>query len=78
MPYLYIRRGAEVSVTRIYYCDLCNANGNGEPLRGLYWKREVTRECLVERPMREVEHHICEKCLADLKTFPAKPGDQHE
>lgn len=60
-----------MTVTRTYYCDLCGANGNGEPLRGLYWTQAVTKENLVEKPWREVEHHICEKCLADLKTFDA-------
>jgi hypothetical protein len=58
-----------MTITRLYYCDLCGANGNGEPLRGLYWERQATREMLVEKPATSTEHHICEKCLADLKCF---------
>lgn len=60
-----------MTVTRIYYCDLCGANGNAETLRGLYWEAQATKEKLVERPFRDVEHHICQKCLKDLKCFPS-------
>ena len=59
-----------MTVTRTYYCDLCGANGNGEPLRGIYWEQQDTKERIVQRPWRDVEHHICEKCLADLKRLP--------
>lgn len=58
-----------MTVTRTYYCNLCGANGNGEPLRGLYWEQHVTREALIERPPRTTEHHICNKCLDDLRLF---------
>jgi hypothetical protein len=62
-----------VTVTRAYYCNLCGSNGAAEPLRGIYWRQEATKECMVEKPMRAVEHHICEKCLADLRSFPVNP-----
>jgi hypothetical protein len=66
-----------MTIQRFFYCDLCQSNGSGEPLRGLYWQSQPTREYLVEKPPRETEHHICEKCLADLKTFTDKPkGDE--
>ena len=56
-----------MTVKRTYYCDLCGANGDGEPLRGIYWQQQSTREQLVEKPWREVEHHVCEKCLKGLR-----------
>lgn len=65
-----------MSVTRLYYCDLCRANGDGEPLRGIYWKREATKEQIEFRPFREVEHHICEKCLSDLARLAHQTGER--
>lgn len=59
-----------MTITRTYYCDLCGANGSIEPLRGIYWEQQATKENLVERPARTVEHHICNKCLNDLRKFP--------
>jgi hypothetical protein len=63
-----------VTVKRTYYCDLCGANGDGEPLRGLYWTKLTTRETLVEKAWREVEHHVCNKCLDDLRKFSPQPS----
>jgi hypothetical protein len=67
-----------VTIQRAYYCDLCGANGGAEPLRGLYWERQATHEALVEKPWREVEHHICNKCLADLQRFPVTVTPKHD
>lgn len=67
-----------MTVTRTYYCNLCGANGNGEPLRGIYWHQAATKEVLAQKPYREVEHHICEKCLAGLKRLLEPQDASHD
>ena len=72
MPAALLLQRIVMTVKRNYYCDLCGTNGDIEPLRGIHWQSQATRERAIERPFRTVEHHICNKCLEDLKGFPAQ------
>jgi len=62
-----------MTATRHYTCDLCNMGNDAANLVGIYWttlnpkdKSYWGRERAVERPAREVEHHLCQKCLDDI------------
>jgi hypothetical protein len=58
-----------MTVDRTYRCDLCHDTHDPNRLRGLYWQATVTGHVLVEKPGREVEHHICNRCLEALHAF---------
>jgi hypothetical protein len=58
-----------MSIDRTYRCDLCRKMYEPSEHRGLYgiyWKQEATGELLVMRGVREVEHHLCRKCIEDV------------
>ena len=59
-----------MSVKRIYECSLCNDRQDPDRLIGLYWTSAY--EYLVEKPAREVEHHICEACATAIRIIMEK------
>lgn len=69
--------GTPMSVKREYRCDLCGEGpgpgfGASSDLIGLLWEG---RGVIVEAPWREVEHHICARCLSSLQAFGPICGD---
>ena len=54
-----------MTITRTYYCDLCNDlhQWQDEDFIGIYW--ESNRK-LIEKPAREVEHHLCFNCIKQI------------
>ena len=60
-----------MTIRRYYQCDLCSNSLDPNQEQdgvGIYWTMLVkNRESLVFKPMREVEHHLCTRCLEDIK-----------
>lgn len=65
-----------MAVKREYRCDLCGGtprNMIGDPaLIGMRWE---SGDVIVEAPWREVERHLCAKCLSSLQAFRPICGD---
>lgn len=66
-----------MTIKRTYFCNLCAENVPLDPIAGrvlvgLYWEANSK---LVERAPRDVEHHICNKCLSALQKFKPICGD---
>ena len=65
-----------MAVKREYRCDLCGESPKtmiGDPdLIGMKWDG---RGIVVEAPWRDVERHICAKCLSSLQAFKPVCGD---
>ena len=59
-----------MTVNRTYQCNLCHDQHdvNGDELIGIYWTPQAPdwKEHIISKPVREVEHHICRRCLMDL------------
>jgi len=65
-----------MAVERIYRCNLCRElrRLDENDLVGLYWSdRKWT-----EKPAKEVENHICMRCLSSLQALPARCGQGYE
>ena len=58
-----------MTIDRTYRCDLCHDMHEPGKLRGLFWRTTASGSELVEKPSREVEHHVCPKCLTGLRNF---------
>lgn len=50
-------------IDRTYKCDLCRDRSQDNQLVGLFWGAGNRIEI---RASHDVEHHICQKCLAGL------------
>jgi hypothetical protein len=50
-------------IDRTYRCDLCRMVfcPNVDAAYGIYWGGHPER--IIEKPVREVEHHLCLKCI---------------
>jgi hypothetical protein len=64
-----------MAVDRTYRCDLCRdplvMNDYAENRAiGIYWKGFSWEP----RPAREVEHHLCPRCISSIQAFPAICG----
>lgn len=55
-----------MTVLRRYTCNLCGGADEAR-LIGIYWKGTSNGDHFVERPAREVEHHLCDTCLRDAR-----------
>lgn len=53
-------------IDRTYRCDLCNSihDPRVDAFYGIYWGGHPER--LVEKPVREAEHHLCLKCIKQV------------
>lgn len=69
-----------MTIDRTYKCDLCSDTYSSQQcndglLIGIIWSHSIAARRLViehaER-WREVEHHICRRCLADIASLARK------
>lgn len=53
-----------MTIQRIYSCDLCHTGIDPakENAVGVYW----TGDKMTFKPIREVEHHVCDKCSESI------------
>lgn len=69
-----------MAVTRMYRCNLCSDAVRPQDVErrliGLYWKHWP--QGWEERPVYEVENHICASCLSSLQALPTRCGAGHE
>lgn len=63
-----------MTAKRYYSCNLCGEDKEPAELYGCHWRQGMKREELVPTAPSQCEHHICFKCLADLRQFPDQPG----
>lgn len=56
-----------MTVKRIYECNLCHVQRAPDQLAGVQWGADMRTP--LQRPAREVEHHICIDCLIGLRAF---------
>lgn len=70
-------------ISRTYSCDLCRMTfpshelgGSSSRLIGIYF--EPWPDSIIEKPITEVERHICVKCLCALQAMPKRCGHGYE
>lgn len=57
-------------IKQFFYCDLCSDMATepmGRDLIGLHWTASIAG--WEQRPPRDVQRHICHKCLTSLKAI---------
>jgi len=58
-----------MSIQKNYICNLCKDKYLPEELIGLYSKANIQGHIWVEKPARDVENHLCFKCLASIQAL---------
>jgi hypothetical protein len=69
-----------MAVDRTYRCDLCRDvlslehMSSGRRAVGIYWQDWPKPSGWLVKPAREVERHLCVRCVSSIQAMPAVCG----
>lgn len=59
-------------INRTYKCDLCRDRHEPEDLVGIEWS---AGHVISIKHARQTEHHLCQRCIDNIKRFPEKTAE---